>query len=175
MRAAGLNGAMARCANPTIAALSLLLWLVASPAAAAELGAGKKAAARGDYTAALEIWRPLAEQGEADAQYNLGHLYRQGLGVPQDLAEAAKWYARAAGQGVPNAQFNVATMYANGEGVRQDLVLAYMWFSLAAERFPVGELRQQALANRNLVAEVLTPQQIDEARRLATAWEESNR
>ncbi len=165
---------MARCARPAIAALSLLLWLVAFPAPAAELGAGKKAAARGDYATALEIWRPRAEQGDADAQYNLGHLYRQGLGVPQDLERAASWYAKSAGQGVPNAQFNLATMYATGDGVRQDLVLAYMWFSLAAERFPIGELRQQCLANRDQVGERLSPKQIDEARRLAVAWNESN-
>ncbi len=166
---------MARCANSAIVALGLLLWLVAFQAPAAELGAGKKAAARGDYATALEIWRPLAEQGDSDAQYNLGHLYRQGLGVPQDLEQAGRWYAKAAGQGVPNAQFNVATMYAKGDGFRQDLVLAYMWFSLAAERFPVGELRQQSLANRDMVAERLSPQQIEEARKLAAAWNESNR
>ncbi len=166
---------MAPCASAAIAALSLLLWLVVLPASGAELGAGKKAAARGDYAAALEIWRPLAEGGDADAQYNLGHLYRQGLGVPRDLAEAAKWYGRAAGQGVPNAQFNMAMMHANGEGVRQDLVLAYMWWSLAAERFPLGELREDSMANRDRVAKLLTPQQIDEARRLAAAWNESNR
>ena len=84
-----------------LAALALLAALLAPAAFAAEFGEGKKAMNRGDYAAALEIWRPLAEKGDADAQYNLGHLYRQGLGVPKDLAQAAWWYAKAAGRGVP--------------------------------------------------------------------------
>lgn len=157
--------------GPAALGLVAMLWLVS--ATAAELGAGKKAVARGDYAAALGIWRPLAERGDADAQYNLGHLYRQGLGVSKSLSEAAKWYGLAAAQGVPNAQFNLALMYANGQGVRQDLVLAHMWLSLAAERFPISDLRDQALANRAAVAEHMTPAQLDEANRLAKAWNET--
>ncbi len=47
---------------------------------------------RGDYATALREWRPLAEQGNAKAQYNLGFMYRYGLGVPQDDAAAWGWY-----------------------------------------------------------------------------------
>ena len=47
---------------------------------------------RGDYAIALRLIRPLADQGNADAQYNLGVLYEKGQGVPQDYAEAVKWY-----------------------------------------------------------------------------------
>ena len=154
-----------------LATLVLAAALLAPPAAAAEFGEGKKAMNRGDYAAALEIWRPLAEKGDADAQYNLGHLYRQGLGVPKDLAEAARWYAKAAGRGVPNAQYNLALMYAQGQGVRQDLVLAYMWFSLAASRFPISDLRDSATVNRDAVAAEMTKGQIDEAKRLARGWQ----
>ena len=53
----------------------------------------------GDYATALQEWRPLAEQGNADAQYNLGVMYDNGQGVPQDYAEAVKWYRLAAEQG----------------------------------------------------------------------------
>ncbi len=54
---------------------------------------------RGDYATAIRKFRPLAEQGNAEAQFNLGGMYRQGRGVPQDDAEAMKWYRKAAEQG----------------------------------------------------------------------------
>ena len=69
----------------------------------ADFQAGLDAVDRGDYDTALKEWRPLAEQGEADAQHNLGIMYHQGKGVPQDYAEAAKWYRLAADQGLEKA------------------------------------------------------------------------
>ncbi len=60
---------------------------------------GLAAYQRGDYQTALREWRPLAEQGYAPAQYNIGSMYKNGHGVPQDYAEAARWYRRAAEQG----------------------------------------------------------------------------
>ena len=54
------------------------------------------------------------------AQYNLGIMYAKGQGVPQDYAEAVKWYRLAADQGIPTAQNNLGFMYAKGEGVPQD-------------------------------------------------------
>ena len=54
---------------------------------------------RGDYATAIRELRPLAEQGDADAQFNLGTMYGIGLGVPQDFAKAVKWYRKAAEQG----------------------------------------------------------------------------
>jgi Sel1 repeat len=69
----------------------------ATPPVAAGPGEDAMAAyARGDYITALRILRPLADQGDAQAQYNLGVLYDNGLGVPQDDAEAMKWYRKAA-------------------------------------------------------------------------------
>ncbi len=59
---------------------------------------------RGDYATAIREWRPLAEQGNAKAQFNLGVMYDRGLGVPQDYAEAVKWYRKAAEQGHAGAQ-----------------------------------------------------------------------
>jgi TPR repeat protein len=63
---------------------------------------------------------PIAEQGDASAQYNLGVMYANGYGVPQDYAEAVRWYRLAAGQGNAKAQYNLGLMYYNGEGVPQD-------------------------------------------------------
>ena len=89
---------------------------------------------RGDYATALREWRPLAEQGDALAQYNLGVLHRKGRGVPQDDVQARQWYAKAAAQGQAKAQFNLGTLYFNGEGVPKDYQQALRWFRLAADQ-----------------------------------------
>ena len=86
----------------------------------------------GDYATALRLWRPLAEQGHADAQYNLGVMYDQGQGVPQDYVQALKWFQLVAGQGHATGQHNLGVMYRDGQGVSQDHVEALKWFQLAA-------------------------------------------
>ena len=72
---------------------------------------------RGDYTTALRILRPLANNGCAEAQYALGSAYLSGEGVQEDYAEAMKWYRHAADQGSCAARLMVSKMYENGEGV----------------------------------------------------------
>ncbi len=66
---------------------------------------------RGDYATAIRELRPLAEQGVAEAQFNLGIMYNNGHGVPQDYAKAVKWYRKAAEQGYAEAQHNLGFMY----------------------------------------------------------------
>jgi TPR repeat protein len=100
----------------------------------ADFQAGIDASTRGDYATALHEWRPLAEQGDALAQYNLGVLYRKGRGVPQDDVQARQWYAKAAAQGLAKAQFSLGTLYFNGEGTPKDYQQALRWFRLAAEQ-----------------------------------------
>ena len=68
----------------------------------------------------LDDLRARAEQGEADAQFDLGVAYAAGDGVPEDEAEALRWYRLAADQGHAAAQTRVGTMYANGRGVPRD-------------------------------------------------------
>ena len=75
-----------------------------------------------------------AEQGDAEAQFNLGIRYDYGRGVEQDHAQAAQWYAKAAEQGHVKAQYNLGVRYANGEGVEQDHAQAAQWFAKAAEQ-----------------------------------------
>ena len=118
-----------------------LLVVCASVAAAADFDAGVAAYNQGDYVAALDEFRPLAEQGDADAQYNLGVMYGHGKGVPQDFAEAAVWYRKAAEQGHAKAQYNLAKaqynlgiMYDLGKGVPQDFAEAVAWYRKAAEQ-----------------------------------------
>ncbi len=95
---------------------------------------GLAAAQTGDFATALQEWRPLAEQGDASAQFNLALMYSNGMGVLQDDAEAAKWYLRAAEQGNASAQNNLGLMYRKGNGVLQDDAEAVKWFRMAAEQ-----------------------------------------
>ena len=78
--------------------LVLSIVCLAVPACA-NYKAGLEAYERGDYATALREWRPLAEQGDASAQYNLGLLYTNGQGVPQDFVQAYKWYYLASASG----------------------------------------------------------------------------
>ena len=110
----------------SISCLAVPVW--------ADFQAGMDANNRGDYATALREWRPLAEQGDALAQYNLGLLYRKGRGVSQDDAQARQWYTKAAAQGQAKAQFNLGTLYFNGEGVPKDYQQALRWFRLAADQ-----------------------------------------
>jgi TPR repeat protein len=121
---------------------------------------------RGDYATALRLLKPLAEQGFAEAQYNLGFLYDEGEGVTQDYAEAAKWYRLAAEQGFADAQYNLGFLYDQGEGVTQDYVLAHMWWDLAAAR---GN-ENAAIDRDDLAAHKMTSDQITEAQRMAREW-----
>ncbi len=68
----------------------VLALVLAACAPAGDLETGAEAYDRGDYATALKEWRPLAEQGHAKAQYNLGVMYDDGEGVAQDYAEAVK-------------------------------------------------------------------------------------
>lgn len=68
---------------------------------------------RGDYATALREFRLLAEPGDTAARFFLGHMYFKGQGVPQDDAQAAQWYRRAAEQSHAEAQYNLGTMYAS--------------------------------------------------------------
>ena len=100
----------------------------------ADFQKGLAAAERGDFATALREWTPLAEQGTAGAQFNLGVMYYKGEGVPQDYKTAVKWYRLAAEQGYAYAQFNLGLMYRKGEGVPQDYKTAVKWYRLAAEQ-----------------------------------------
>ncbi len=132
---------------------------------------GEAAFRRGDYAAALKIWQPLADQGDARAQFNLGTMYEGGHGVKRSAAEAVTWYRRAADRGEPHAQYNLAAMYDDGQGVKQDRVQALKWLTIAASRFESGPDREQALRGCREVGANLTAEQKAEAERLAKEWQ----
>ena len=75
----------------------------------------------------------LAEQGVAEAQFNLGTMYDSGQGVRQNYAEAFRWYRQAAEQGLTQAQYDLGGMYFTGRGVRQDFHLSKEWFGKACD------------------------------------------
>ena len=92
-----------------------LIW-AASPLAAQSVKAGIDAWQRSDYSGAVAIWRPLAEKGDADAEFNLGQAYRLGRGVPTNLAAAKTWFERAANQGHVDAETTLGLLlFQNGE------------------------------------------------------------
>ena len=94
-------------------------------------------------TLSLQDLLKKAEQGDAQAQYNLGECYADGAGVAKDVAEAVKWYRKAAEQGHAPAQNALGWCYANGEGVTKDVHEAVKWYRKAADQ--KHEKAQQAL------------------------------
>ena len=122
---------------------------------------------RKDYKTAYKLFLPLAEQGDADAQYMLGFMYLRGDGVSQDYQEAVKWYRLSAEQGVrgARAQFHLGTFYEQGQGVPQDYVSAHMWWNIAGSNG-----FKSAVKNRNIVEKKMSKQQIEKAQEMARNW-----
>jgi putative methionine-R-sulfoxide reductase with GAF domain len=108
--------------------------------------------------------RKLAERGDASAQWMLGTRYHNGEGLPQDDAQAMRWFERAADQGYPDAQATSGAYYWAGRGVPKDLVKAYFWSTLALHQGDSSmESRLQGLALQMTTAQVATAQaQADE-------------
>ena len=110
------------------------LLLLTSAFVQAGFDEGVTAAYKDDFQTAFKDWKPLAEQGDAAAQYNLGYMYNNGKGVPQNYTQALYWYKKAAEQGYANAQYNLGYMYNNGQGVSQNYTQAVYWYKKAAEQ-----------------------------------------
>lgn len=128
---------------------------------------------RKDFALCLSIWRPLADQGNAEAQTLLGAMYWQGEGVARDHTEAARLYLLAAEQGYARAQNNIGFMYGFGEGIPpHDDVQAYKWISLAIARYTDKnkERREQAIKDLAALAARMTPAQLSAADAAIKAW-----
>jgi TPR repeat protein len=182
-----------------VLAALLMFASIAGTVVAGQLEDAGAAYGRRDYATAFKLFRPLADHGNANAQFYLGVMWEFGWGVPQNYAEAATWYRKAADQGDTGAETNLGIMYREGRGVPQDYpepvrlfyeaaaeeqlgimyrdglgvpqdyVQAHMWFNLAAVRFVAGE-HNTAAENRDLVGRKMTRAQIAEAQRLAREW-----
>jgi uncharacterized protein len=113
-------------------AASMLISCLASPAVAAPFDDAAAAYGRGDYASALPLLRALAEQDNPEAEYDLGQMYMNGQGVPQNYTEAVKWWRKAAEHGVTSAEYNLGLAYEQGKGAPNDDIEALKWFGLAA-------------------------------------------
>jgi hypothetical protein len=137
-----------RFSSLVVAAAAVAL---ASPASAQSVRAGIEAWQKAEYSAAVAIWRPLAESGDADAAFNLGQAYRLGRGVPTNVGAAQTWFERSARKGHVDAQTTLGLLlFENG-----DQAAGLRWLKLAAEQ---GEPRAlliygTALFNGDYVAQ----------------------
>ena len=152
-----------------ITGLTLSLLLASGVASAADFNKGMEAAQSGDFKTALAEWTPLAEQGNASAQFNLGLMYSNGWGVPENDKTAVKWYTLAAEQGYARAQFNLGTMYANGRGVPENHKTAVKWYTLAS--YNGSEVARE---NKDAVAKQMTPADISAAQDMSSRCLENN-
>ena len=115
------------------------------------------------------VCKTAAEQGDADAQYNLGLMYFDGYGVSKDDIAAVKWFRAAAEQVNVNAQYFLGMMYASGDGLIQNHLKAHMWFNIAEAN---GSFI--ATASRNHVSQLMSNEQITQAQKLARQCLNSN-
>jgi hypothetical protein len=116
--------------SPKYLVAAVLAAALAAPLSAQTVKAGIDAWQRADYTAAVAIWRPLAEGGDADAQFNLGQAYRLGRGVQLDLSAAKLWFERAARSGHVDAQTTLGLLtFQNG-----DRAQGLKWLKAAADQ-----------------------------------------
>jgi TPR repeat protein len=142
----------------------------ASPGSAQD---GWNAFGRGDYAGALAIWQPLAEQGDVNMQLLVGSIHDFGQGVPQDDAEAVKWYELAAMQGSGKGQFQAGSVYARSPQVK-DPVQGYKWLTIAARTLASGPqggvTADQATTLRTLIERQMSPDEIAKAKAEADAF-----
>ena len=193
--------------NLVRASVLLLALVLSEPVLAGPLEDANAAYGKEDYATASGLFRPLADQGDASAQFKMGVMYDNGQGVPKDYVQAVKWYRLAAAQGNARAQFDLGLMYQaghgvpkdyvqagkwvrlaadqgnalaqtllgfmyrNGRGVPQDYVTAYTWQNLAAAGASDAAVREVAAKARDILATMMTPAQIAEAQKRASAWQ----
>ena len=159
---------------------------------------------RGEFSKAVVLLRPVAEQGDAQAQTYMGLLYERGQGIPQDYAESTKWFRLAAEQGKADAQYYLGNMYREVDGSK-DYAEAVIWYRKAAEQgkaeaqnklgemyakgqgvnkdkvksymwFNIAAISGHApyIKGRDKVAKKMNKKQIEEAQKLSREWLETH-
>jgi TPR repeat protein len=154
-------------------ATAILFFAVTVNAPAARADSLKEATtafAKKQYAAAIKLFRPLAEKGNAIAQYKVAMMHRMGLGVPKSEKEARKWSRLAAKQGNPEAQTLLGSLYYKTSGEESpDTLRAYMWYEVAAAQGNAEAKKDLASLEKQL-----TPQQVTEAREKAQKCKSSS-
>jgi hypothetical protein len=149
----------------------ILLSLCVSLSAQAGIDEGVQAYIAGDYASAMAEFKPLAEKGDAKAQYYMGFLYHHGYGVKRDEAQASKWFRMAADQGEWQSQYYLGVIYEKGVGLKQDLPAAHMWLSLAATN--PGTTFRDSLHTKEAIGKLehkMSAEQIAQAKEMAKGW-----
>lgn len=123
---------------------------------------------RGDFVAAMRLWRPLADSDDPRSQAGVGFLYHRGLGVPTDDAQAAFWLRKAAEQGQAEGQFMLGSLYFFGLGVPQSYAAAYAWCELAQDN---GQAEAEACRDAALQS-IAVEEDRREAQRLVREFRE---
>jgi uncharacterized protein len=120
--------------SPKHLVAAIVVALISAPLSAQTVKAGIAAWQKADYAAAVAIWRPLAQRGDADAEFNLGQAYRLGRGVPLNLPMAKSWFEKAADAGHLDAQTTLGLLlFQNGDHAE-----GLKWLRRAADQ---GEAR----------------------------------
>ena len=122
-----------------------------------------------DNRQAAACYRKAAEQGYADAQFNLGVAYAYGEGVRQDYARAAVWLRKAAEQGHAEAQRSLGWLYSEGEGVKRSHAEACFWLDLSATGLDRTQ-QEQVVKERDHAASQLKPTELSRARQRVKRW-----
>jgi hypothetical protein len=147
--------------------------LFGSPVAARadNVSDGDAAFHNGDYAKAKRLLMPLAKEGNAVAERDIGLMYFGCNGVAHDSHEAIRWFLLSARQGQIGGQVSLGIAYAVGEGVEQNLAQAYVWFSAAASQ---RVARTLAAKYRDHVAAELPPDQLLKAQGTAARCKATN-
>ncbi len=136
---------------------------------------------QGQYNIAKKMWLPMARNGDCDAEYAIGLLYFDGLGVRRNREEALTWWGRAAGQAQPQALNSLGVVYSHrsvpytrlnckrGCGEPKDLIEAYKWYGLAEKYGPPREV-EFAQRSMNRISIDMSNEEIDKAKILIKDW-----
>ena len=111
---------------------TILFCLTLSLSSGAEFQKGLTAYQQGNFVTAFSEFKPLAEQGDTSAAFNIAQLYRTGKGVLRDYKKAVKWFRVAAEKNHLESQYSLALMYKEGQGVIKNNKIYILWLSMAA-------------------------------------------
>ncbi len=125
-----------------------------------------------DWEQAFNQYLPMAEAGDAQAQFNVAYCYARGDVMDQDFEKAFEWYQKAADKGDPRAHYNLSQMYERGESVIPDSIKARELFNRALELGDVRPQNRTALANAK---EALKRGERDKARSLFSMVSSTNK
>jgi TPR repeat protein len=149
-------------------ALAVLAPSARAGSAEEDFRSGLSAFNRGDFAAAMALWRPLAESNDPRSQAGIGFLYHRGLGVKTDDTQAAFWLRKAAEQGQAEGQLMLGSLYFFGLGVPQSYATAYAWCELAQDS---GQAEAQSCRDAAL-SSITADEDMREALRLVREFRE---